>query len=189
MTFQAYLDTIKAKTGLGPDDFRRLAREKGYLSDSTRPGDIIAWLQEDFGLGKGHAMAIVAVLGKHEGAGMSADEKLEAQFSGAKARWRSTFDELLSTAIEVGGPVDLAPTNTYISLTKPTERGPAKFAIVAVTADRLDVGIKLKDAATTDRFTASGSWNSMVTHRVRLTEPDLVDDELVDWLRRAYAAA
>src|SRR6188768_3226116 len=119
MTFQAYLDTIKAKTGLGPDDFRRLAKEKGYLSDSTRPADIIAWVQEDFGLGKGHAMAIVAVLGKHEGAGKSADEKLEAQFAGGKAKWRSTFDELVVTVIQVGGPVDLAPTNTYISLTKP----------------------------------------------------------------------
>jgi len=189
MTFQAYLDTIKAKTGLGPEDFRRLAKEKGYLSDSTRPADIIAWVQEDFGLGKGHAMAIVAVLGKHEGAGKSADEKLEAQFAGGKAKWRSTFDELVATVIQVGGPVDLAPTNTYISLTKPTEKGPAKFAIVAVTADRLDVGIKLKDADPTDRFAASGSWNSMVTHRVGLTEPDLIDDELVDWLRRAYAAA
>ncbi|MBK4346908.1 DUF4287 domain-containing protein [Lacisediminihabitans changchengi] len=189
MTFQAYLDTIKAKTGLGPDDFRRLAGEKGYLTAATRPGDIIAWLQEDYGLGTGHAMAIVSVLGKHEGAGLSAGQKLEAQFTGTKARWRSTFDLLLSTLIEVGGPVSLAPTNSYISLTKPTRTGRAKVAIVAVTGDRMDVGIKLKDAAPTDRFAASGSWNSMVTHRVRLTEPDLIDDELVDWLRRAYAAA
>jgi hypothetical protein len=91
--------------------------------------------------------------------------------------------------VQVGGPLNLAPTNTYIGLTKPTHKGPAKFAIVAVTGDRLDVGIKLKGADPTDRFAASGSWNSMVTHRVRLTEPDVIDDELVDWLRRAYAAA
>ncbi|HQA22808.1 MAG: DUF4287 domain-containing protein [Microbacteriaceae bacterium] len=31
MTFQAYLDAIKAKTGLDPADFKRLASEKGIL--------------------------------------------------------------------------------------------------------------------------------------------------------------
>ena len=84
----------------------------------------------------------------------------------------------------------VAPTDTYISLLK----GKAKFAIVAFTADRMDVGIKLKDAALTDatpsdRFEAAGSWNSMVTHRVRVTDASQVDAELLEWLRKAYAAA
>ncbi|TMH05550.1 MAG: DUF4287 domain-containing protein, partial [Betaproteobacteria bacterium] len=35
MTFQAYLDNIKAKTGKGPDDFKRLAATKGYTENGT----------------------------------------------------------------------------------------------------------------------------------------------------------
>ena len=82
-------------------------------------------------------------------------------------------------------PIATAATDSYVGLTK----NGAKFAIVGVTADRLDVGIKLKDAATTERFEAAGTWNSMVTHRVRITDPAQLDDELFDWLQRAYTAA
>ena len=67
MSFQAYLDSIKAKTGKGPEDFRKLAAakgftEKGKLRDSVKAGAIVAWLKEDFELGHGHAMAIFALL-------------------------------------------------------------------------------------------------------------------------------
>ena len=67
MSFQSYLDNIESKTGKSPADFRKLAADKGFtaegtLSPGTRAGDIIAWLKQDFDLGHGHAMAIVALL-------------------------------------------------------------------------------------------------------------------------------
>jgi len=66
MSFQAYLDNIKAKTGNGPDDFKRIAEQKGYLQNGQvkagiKAGDIVSWLKKDFGLGHGHAMAIYAL--------------------------------------------------------------------------------------------------------------------------------
>lgn len=67
MSFQSYLANIKAKTGHGPDDFRRLADEKGFsvagkLSDKVKAGEVVTWLKDDFDLGHGHAMAIYALL-------------------------------------------------------------------------------------------------------------------------------
>lgn len=67
MSFQAYLDNIKAKTGKGPADFKKLATEKGYMSGAKlrtdiKAGEVIAWLKKDFELGHGHAMAVVALL-------------------------------------------------------------------------------------------------------------------------------
>lgn len=67
MSFQGYLETIKAKTGRGPADFRQLAEQKGFtqngeLKASVKAGDIVKWLKEDFDLGHGHAMAIYALL-------------------------------------------------------------------------------------------------------------------------------
>ena len=182
MTFQAYLDTIKTKTGLGPDDFRRLAAEKGLLQPGTKPGAIIAWVAADYGLGPGHGMAIVSVLGLAATSGLSNDDKFEAQFAGKKGEWRPTFDALVAG---IGRPVEQAATATYISLLK----GKSKFGIVAITADRMDVGIKLKDEAPVGRLEASGNWNAMVTHRVRVTDPAEVDAQLLDWLQRAYDAA
>ncbi|MNV27065.1 hypothetical protein D3C71_1182020 [compost metagenome] len=65
MSFQAYLDNIQAKTGKLPEDFEKIAHEKGLLKDGKIPaevkaGQIVAWLKEDFELGHGHAMAIYA---------------------------------------------------------------------------------------------------------------------------------
>jgi hypothetical protein len=67
MSFQAYLDNIQTKTGKSPDQFRAWGEEKGYstgtgLSDGVKVGTIVSALKEEFGLGHGHAMAIVAVL-------------------------------------------------------------------------------------------------------------------------------
>jgi hypothetical protein len=67
MSFQAYLDNIQAETGKSPDDFRRMAAEKGLADDSglapgVRATQVTDWLKADFGLGHGHAMAIVALL-------------------------------------------------------------------------------------------------------------------------------
>ena len=83
------------------------------------------------------------------------------------------------------GEVRVSPTNTYLSLLKGTK----KFAIVQVTTDRLDVGIKLRGTDPTERLEPAGSWNSMVTHRVRLGSPDELDVELLSWLHRAYDQA
>ncbi len=62
MSFQAYLDNIKTKTGKSPGDFKKLADKKGLLKPGIKAGEIVAWLKEDFDLGHGHAMAIYAVL-------------------------------------------------------------------------------------------------------------------------------
>lgn len=62
MSFQAYIDNIKQKTGKTPEDFKQLAEEKGLLKPGVKAGEIVAWLKEDFSLGHGHAMAVYATL-------------------------------------------------------------------------------------------------------------------------------
>jgi hypothetical protein len=58
VTFQAYLDNIRARTGKGPDDFHAAAKTKRLLGPELNASRLVAWLKEDFGLGHGHAMAI-----------------------------------------------------------------------------------------------------------------------------------
>ncbi|MDX2048569.1 MAG: DUF4287 domain-containing protein [Chitinophagaceae bacterium] len=60
MSFQAYIDNIKAKTGKSPADFKKLAEKKGLLKPGVKAGEIVKWLKDDFDLGHGHAMAIYA---------------------------------------------------------------------------------------------------------------------------------
>jgi hypothetical protein len=62
MSFQAYLDNIEEKTGLTPRHFVALASERGFDAPSTKSGTIVQWLADDYGLGRGHAMALVHVI-------------------------------------------------------------------------------------------------------------------------------
>ena len=65
MSFQAYIDNIKAKTGNSPEDFKKLATEKGFIIDgklnpAIKATEVTNWLKSDFELGHGQAMAIYA---------------------------------------------------------------------------------------------------------------------------------
>jgi hypothetical protein len=66
MSFQSYLDNIQKKTGNSPEDFKKLATEKGFLENGklkpeVKAGQIVQWLKNDYDLGHGHAMAIYAL--------------------------------------------------------------------------------------------------------------------------------
>ncbi|HUK79637.1 MAG TPA: DUF4287 domain-containing protein [Nitrososphaerales archaeon] len=55
MTYKAYIDNIYAKTGLTPEDYRKMASDKGLV----KHGELLRWLKTDCGLGHGHANAII----------------------------------------------------------------------------------------------------------------------------------
>jgi len=182
MSFQAYLDNIKARTGKTAEDFRILAAKKGLV----KHGEIIAWLKSDFGLGHGHANAIVLVIMQHGKKQVSTDDAIAARFAGNKAKWRKAYDALTAKIARFGADIEVSPVKSYISLL----RGNKKFGIVQVSAaERIDIGIKLKGVAPAGRLEAAGSWNAMVTHRVRITDPKQIDKEMLAWLKQAYDAA
>jgi len=93
MSFQAYLDNIETNTGKTPDEFMALAKEKGFTAE-TKAGEIVAWLKEDFGLGHGHAMALVKVIktgpkidSKHvNSGGAHSDDSDTLRLDGLKSR-------------------------------------------------------------------------------------------------------
>ena len=61
MSFQAYLDNIRAKTGKTPEQFKALAARAGVYTPDMKAGALVAWLKEEFDLGHGHSMAVWAV--------------------------------------------------------------------------------------------------------------------------------
>jgi hypothetical protein len=86
MSFQAYLDNIEEKTGITPRQFIALAAQKGFAGPSLKANELIAWLKADYGLGRGHAMAIVHII-KH-------GEKIDAKHVGSTGTHRDETDTL-----------------------------------------------------------------------------------------------
>lgn len=62
MSFQAYLDALEKKTGQTPRELLAVAHAKGFDAPATKAGDVVGWLAEDYGVGRGHAMAFWHVL-------------------------------------------------------------------------------------------------------------------------------
>jgi hypothetical protein len=65
MSFQAYINNIKTKTGKTPADFKKLAEQKGFMKNgelvkTIKATEITNWLKDEFELGHGHALAIYA---------------------------------------------------------------------------------------------------------------------------------
>ncbi len=93
MSFQAYLDAIEDTTGRTPRELLALAADRGYDS-GTKAGEVLAWLKEDYGVGRGHGMAFVHVLKKgpvisdrHVGTtGTHRDESVVLHLDGKAAR-------------------------------------------------------------------------------------------------------
>jgi hypothetical protein len=86
MSFQAYLDSIEEKTGLTPRQFIELARQKGYDQQEAKAGVIVDWLKEEYGLGRGHAMALVHVIKN--------GPKIDARHVGTTGTHRDASDTL-----------------------------------------------------------------------------------------------
>jgi hypothetical protein len=55
VTYKAYIDNIRAKTGRDPESYRTEASKLGL----TQYGELLKWLKSDCGLGHGHANAII----------------------------------------------------------------------------------------------------------------------------------
>jgi hypothetical protein len=58
MSFQAYIDNIKEKTGKTPEDFREAAQQAGLLKPGLKASEFVDWLKMEYDLGTGHARAI-----------------------------------------------------------------------------------------------------------------------------------
>jgi predicted transport protein len=110
---------------------------------------------------------------------------VDQQYAGTKAALRPIYEKLLGAIKAFGKDIEVSPKKAYVSL----RRG-KQFAIIQPsTATRLDVGINLKGTEPTERLELSGSFNAMVTHRVRVTALGDVDKELLAWLKKAYEAS
>jgi hypothetical protein len=153
-------------------------------SGETKHGQIVKKLKEN-GLTHGYANLVAHQALESDASFSEGDDLVASHYAGAKQPLRPVYDAIVEAIRKFGPDVDLSPKKTYVSV-----RRKKQFAILQPsTATRFDVGINLKGTPPTDRLEPSGSFNAMVTHRVRLATAKDVDKELIAWLKKAYEAA
>ncbi len=177
------IKNLKEKTGKSIDEWVELAKRTG----ATAHGKIVAALKSEHGLTHGYAN-LIAHTSLQSAATHLADQGTDLvadQYKGPKAALRPIYDRLAAAIAEFGTDVEFSPKKGYVSL-----RRSKQFAILQPsTSARLDVGINLKGTPPTPRLEPSGSFNAMVSHRVRVAKLEDVDAELIAWLNAAYNQA
>ncbi|MEL6105281.1 MAG: DUF4287 domain-containing protein [Planctomycetota bacterium] len=154
-------------------------------SKLSKHGEIVAHLKTEHAVTHGFANLIAHKFLAVDAPAQGGDELVDAQYTGAKAGLRPIYEALIEAISQFGVEAEIAPKKSYVSV-----RRNKQFALIQPsTKTRVDVGINLKGKKPTKRLEASGSFNSMVSHRVRLTSPEDVDKQLIAWLPQAYEAA
>lgn len=181
--------TEKMVAGLKESTGRTLAEWSTAVKKSgkAKHGELVTWLKAEHGVTHGYANLIAhKTLASDSGSRVAAGDDLVAEMlSGDKAVLRPIFDALMARILTFGGDVEQAPKKGYLSLRRKTQ-----FATLhPSTKTRFDVGLKLKGVEPSGRLEAAGSWNAMMTHRVRLASVDDVNDELFAMIRAAYDGA
>ena len=146
-------------------------------------------LMRDLGLGYGDANSLVHFILRSDGEraaqaeGLSTTDVLDEIYSGAKAGLRPIHERLMQ-AITRFGEFEIAPKKGYVSL-----RRKKQFAMLGpATNTRFEVGINSKTLQASPRLAAMPA-GGMCNFKVKLTDPNEVDEELVAWLRQAYESA
>lgn len=179
--FSAVSNGLLAKTGHDLDHWVGVARSAGV----ARHMDLVRHLKEAHGLGHGHANSVVHAANASAAVLQEDDALVDAMFEGPRAVWRPTYEALVSRVQGFGHDVELAPKKGYVSL-----RRKKQFALFQPsTKDRFDVGLVLKGDPPQGALELAGSWNAMVSHRVRIALGVPADQELTGWLRAAYDRA
>ena len=171
---------LKEKTG---KDIQQWLKIVGNAK-LDKHGKIVSLLKSDYSVTHGFANLIAHdFLHQNKGSEETVD-LVAAQYSGAKESLKPIYEEILARLTHLS-ELDVSPKKTYVSL-----RRKKQFALIQPsTKTRVDVGINLKGDDATERLENSGSFNAMVSHRVRITAKEQIDDELIRWLEAAYERA
>lgn len=174
------IKNLEEKTGKKFSEWVKIVTTSGI----TKHGEIVTMLKTKHALTHGYAN-LVAHKARGSDAGSSGEEGLiTSQFRG-KENLMPWYEKILKEIKSFGNDVEISPKKAYVSI-----RRKKQFAIIQpTTKTRLDVGLNMKGIEPKGALEASGSFNSMCTHRVRVEDEKSLNKELVSWLKKAYEQA
>ena len=106
-------------------------------------------------------------------------------FAGKKTNLRPIYDRLLELGYALGTDVTATPCSTMVPL-----RRKFVFAHIKPTTNtRIDFGLALGALPGSGRLIETRGYakKDRITHRIGITSPEEIDNELIHWLRRAYS--
>ena len=145
---------------------------------------IIKFLKTEHGFTHGYANFVAHKSKKSDAASIDDADLLTNQYKGRESL-KPIYEKLIVAIEKFGSDITRTPKKSAVSMIRKKQ-----FALIKpATKTRIDLGLKIKGKPTTARLENSGPFGTMCTHRVRLTNVDEVDSELIGWLMEAYEMA
>ena len=174
---QTMIQNMPEKTGKSLEEWKKLLSTQAFSKHS----EAVNFLKKEYNVTHGFANTIVSL--SKDTKNTTAD-LVSNQYQGKESLF-PIYEELIKVVKTFGQDVKITPKKTEVSLDRKK-----KFAVIRPsTKTRIDLGLKLKGKAVTERLENSGPFGTMCTHRVRLTEKSQIDNELKSWLNEAYQKA
>jgi hypothetical protein len=184
-TWQAMRDQItgqlERQTGEGVEAWNRRIEAAGPVDEPA----LRAWLKQEHEVTGYPAMLLAwETFGYPDFLTATADELVDAQYAD-RPDLRPIFDAVIAAVSALPG-AEIQARKTYVSLVSPRRM----FGIVqASTKKRVDLGLRLDDVEPQGRLLLAKSLGSdRITRRLALESVEDLDDEALDWIRRAYDA-
>ena len=170
------IQNIETATGKSLSELIMLVNSSGL----TKHNDVVKMLKADLGLGHGNANLIAHMAKQAANPGDTDTPPMDLIYSGNKAHLRPIHEALLE-ALNTFGSFETAPKKTYISY-----RRSKQFAMIGpATKTAVEVGINSRSLSEGYRLEKLPP-GKMTPFRVRVTAPEQIDDELINWLSTAY---
>ena len=168
------------KTGHSLDYWINLVQKSGL----EKHAEILIFLKREHGFTHGYAN-FVSLKARGSDAGSHTTENLLANQYGKKQHMQSWYHKLVEKIVAFGEDVEVVPKKANVSL-----RRKRQFAIIQPsTASRMDLGLKFNDQPNAGRLEASGPFGTMCSHRIQILKEEDINEEVFDWLHRAYLEA
>lgn len=177
---QTMISNMPEKTGKSLEEWHAQLKASGL----QKHGELMKVLKGDHGVSHGFANTIVQLYLKPElmAPKTASEDSLDDELLKGKENMMPVFKKAKAMFEAVNGEVEFSYKKTYISL-RTTKK---QFALLQPsTKTRVDIGLNLKGVDPEGNVEAAGSWNSMVSHRVKATQLEDLEG-IQEWLQRAY---
>jgi predicted transport protein len=177
---QTMLNNLLKNTGKSIEQWVAIVTKK----DLAKHGEIIKFLKEKHAFTHGFANLVAHKAKKSDANSAENPEALITQQYQGKEALKEIYDTLIAEVSTYGDSLKIAPKKAYVSL-----RNNKQFATLKpASKTRFEIGLNLKEFSPTARLLAEKP-NAMCTHKLNVTHPNEVDEELKNWLRLAYNRA
>jgi t-SNARE complex subunit (syntaxin) len=173
---QTQLENISEKTGKSLAELFAVIQASGL----EKHGKIRDYLKSELDLGYGDANALTHVYRQRDEEELSLAAHVDRLYSDKKEQLRPIHDKFME-GLKAFGEFAISPKKKYLSL-----RRKKQFAMIGpATNSRVEVGINANDLSGGKRL-IENKPGGMSQYKVKLTEAEEVDAELMKWVKQAF---